>query len=805
MKNKLSAFIGLVICFLLTTIVIRITDCLWTISRGIECEQYCSLLVEDLSSIGIQVLVTFILFIVIASFSKKAAIITCSTLFCILSFLEICLSIYTGKTGIVMGRELFLRPIWEIVSTTHSAIHFINYLECILFIGLYIYASLQLAKKKITKSNILLAVITAFSLISAPLFFTITPNSCQQFGNKIGRCIHASLDTSTLTKDEQRLKSPKIDSLYLQSYSDIYSDRGLLDSTFVLERKNTIPNVLKPYFKTDSTQPNVVIIIVESLGADLMGENPDKVCFMPFLKSLTKKSLYWKNCLSTTPRSFGAVPAVTGSVPHGLKGFQFGDIPKHNSLLSLLKSNGYNTNAFYAGNFSFDRIYDYLIAQDIDYMSPYYDEFCKDNDSEKDGTYWGYNDDVLFQKSLEQVCQRDSTKPYCDLYVTISQHENLNLKDKKLQESYYTKAQKLYKSLSKKSQNILQDNIGVLASTLYADDAIQHFLTAYSKSGLDKNTIFVITGDHSMNLDKTNPLDPYHVPLIIWSPLLKQAKTYNSVVSHNDIAPSLSALLSGNFSLPKTETVQWVGEGLDTAVHFRSNINQYFLRYSREIVDGIIGDYYFSAEDGQNTIYKIQENLRIGKQEKKNSKLQQSIVKKLQSLVYIDNYVYTNNSITFSPLLQEKQYKLIKTIQIDSITCNSPQEKPSISGRIYADLLKDNIPGQFSELKVTITGEISYTGNVYQDQFISIVFNCEGDSISKIYNEDYISKYIQSSSYQANKKYPIQITKTLALNNSSNPMLSIYMMTTHKDDVWNPKHSVSLYNVKLSIFANENE
>ena len=219
-------------------------------------------------------------------------------------------------------------------------------------------------------------------------------------------------------------------------YRKIYPDRAT-DNRYLLERDNAIKNVLAPYFTESDAVPNIVVLVVESLGADLFGINKDGLCFTPFLDSLSKHSLLWTNCLATTPRSFGAVPAITGSVPHGLKGFQFGNIPSHNSLLSVLKVNGFQTGAFYAGNFSFDRIYDYLIAQNIDYMSPFCEEYRSVKAEERDGTYWGFNDDVLFQKSLAVVSKRDTIKPFVDLYVTITQHEDLNLLDKQLEKEYY--------------------------------------------------------------------------------------------------------------------------------------------------------------------------------------------------------------------------------------------------------------------------------------------------------------------------------------------------------------------------------
>ena len=180
---------------------------------------------------------------------------------------------------------------------------------------------------------------------------------------------------------------------------------------------------LSQYFNDSDTKPNVVMIIVESLGNEWMGTNNSISPLMPFLDSLSKKSLYWKNCMSTTLRSFGAVPAITGSVPCGIRGYQFGNMPETNTLLGILKSNGYETNAFYSGEFYFDCVAEYLISQKIDYMSNFYAEYKNDNDKTK-GNYWGFHDEFLFDKSIEIL--NDKKSPMFNLFITISTHDDID-------------------------------------------------------------------------------------------------------------------------------------------------------------------------------------------------------------------------------------------------------------------------------------------------------------------------------------------------------------------------------------------
>ena len=92
-----------------------------------------------------------------------------------------------------------------------------------------------------------------------------------------------------------------------------------------------------------------------------------------------------------------------------------------------------------------------------------------------------------------------------------------------------------------------------------------------------------------------------------------------------------------------------------------------------------------------------------------------------------------------------------------------------------------------------------YTGEVWQDQFISLVLTCKGEDLS-IFNEDYISKYIQKSSYKPDEWNNILFTKTISLNGLTDFDYKLYLTSTHKDDVWNPEHGVYLKNIQLTIF-----
>ncbi|MBR6437893.1 MAG: sulfatase-like hydrolase/transferase [Bacteroidales bacterium] len=781
----------LAVCFIVALFAMKTLEVILTMITG-TVTSLSGLVYGNLIPAGFIIGITFLIFFLISLFSKKTALYVSAVLFGIMLLTETGLSIYYATTGILMGKELIIRPLWEMIHTVKSALNIWMIIGVIVFFIAYLFVTVWFSKKNIGKPIVFALILLV--ACSIPLFFTIRTNQDKAVINKTLYCVRECITKTELMEGmELSLTKTDYNPAVVKKYLEMFPERQVIDNECPLERKDDIKNVLGPYFKKSDVKPNVVVIIVESLGTDLFGVNENGYCYTPFLDSLSKHSLLWVNCMATTPRSFGAVPAVTGSVPHGLKGFQFGNIPNHNSLFTILADNGYSTNAFYAGNFSFDRIYDYLVAQNIDYMSPFYEEYKKDKSKDRDGTYWGYHDDVMFQKSM-QIIEKQGKKPSLDLFVTISQHEDLQLCDKNRQKRFYDEA---------KGINPSSGMIGKMASTLYADDAIRHFMNRYNAYDKEGNTIFIITGDHSMNLDANNPLDAYHVPLIIWSPLLERPARFEAVVSHNDITPSLLELLKNNYGIHMPETVSWVSDGIDTLPGFHSNIRNYFLHYSRELKDFVWNDMYYTMADAEHPVSRIVEGVKIEPLD--NQEIAKDLSEKFKTMVYVDNYVYSNNKLTKSPILGEK-FEMIKMVKlVDSVYCASKPEKPSVSKPKSTLIYSEKIDGKYDEIKLVMTSDIMYTGHVWQDATMELVVECIGNKMEKVYSWDYILKYVMSRYPTVGKWQKMELTKIISVNNSNGFELKVYMIPTHKDEMWDPEHTVTLKNVNINILGLKNQ
>jgi hypothetical protein len=100
-------------------------------------------------------------------------------------------------------------------------------------------------------------------------------------------------------------------------------------------------------------------------------------------------------------------------------------------------------------------------------------------------------------------------------------------------------------------------------------------------------------------------IERYHVPLIVYSPMLKKPQAIKSVSSQFDIAPSLLAYLANNYGLQSPADVTWVGTGLDTEPSFR-NLHVIPLKQTRtELSDFVSGSVYLA----QGRLYALADGM----------------------------------------------------------------------------------------------------------------------------------------------------------------------------------------------------
>lgn len=465
------------------------------------------------------------------------------------------------------------------------------------------------------------------------------------------------------------------------------SDSEIQDYPLLNINNNSIlNNIISSY----GEKPNIVIIIVESLGYRFFNKNVEKACFYPFLDSLSNESLYWKNCFSTSERTYGAIPSITGSLPYGEKGFSsIQHIPEHLSITSILSSNGYNTYFFYGGWTAFQGMSALLTKQRMGYILDYFPPSYKKMTADREGFAWGYPDGEIYRRSLEILDSINKT-PFFALYLSLSTHSPFSIPDR----SKYEKKiiQLLNNTNDSQYANRVLSNVEPYIAALYADESLRFLINEFKKRKLYDNTIFIITGDHHMHeLGRRNELEVYNVPLIIHSKLIKKKKSYTAIVSHLDIAPTLLNYMKKNGYINFSKIVHWLGTGLDTIDHFPKFIP--FMRNCKDVNQCVYKKYFLD----ENELYEFTDGQEV--RLIKNDSLTQLLQKKVKNFDVISKYTSLNHAIIPIKYIYGDSKIFEKKISKTTLT---PKENSKL---IFSTQLTKN----FSEIVFEVKFKIYYT------------------------------------------------------------------------------------------------
>lgn len=700
------AYIYLTFSIIIAFWILSLFEIYSTLSGGSENQNIGSTLVYKLMNdfwAGVVIGLLFVpLYLVFLYIKKPLEVVFIKVFFALILIIQFALVKYSLTTHINLGADL-LGYSFDDMYTTVTASESLSLLYFLPFIIMpLIYLGIDYLLKKFTNGRQIFATSFLFIIILGSLKLVTPDSSAAVFQNKL----------NFLAKDIINFQNEKNE---LDISNLVYKKEYPLLKPF----KET-KDVLAPFFNTQSEKPNIVIIMAEGLGSDFIGNN-SYGGFTPFLDSLTSKSLYWENFVSNTGRTFGVASSLLASLPYGEKGFlEQGSLPSHISLLSVLKANGYTTSYYCGDDSSFDRKINFLEYNQIDNITdikkfgPGYVK-TKENSG---GFSWGYPDAEIFRKTLSEIDAKKT--PRLDVIMTLSNHEPFDFPSKDV---YLKKVDNIMKTNPRLEG--IKEAVGtykdIFAALNYTDTSIKNFMEAYSKRPEYKNTIFIITGDHRLiPVPQKDELCRFHVPLFIYSPMLKKAEKFKSVSSHWDVTPSLLAFLMNNYQFNKLEKTAWMGEGLDTAKEFRNIHKIPLMRYKGSINDYIYKDYLYSGGE----LYKINENFETNKVYEENiSKIMAdslSSFKKLNAYLTKKNKifpasmnVYSQPEVQFSKAELTIIKDLSKNLNFDQtflVARDLAFKKDYKKSRLLCDYILNEIPN-YSEVRTLKGRMLAWEGN----------------------------------------------------------------------------------------------
>jgi len=288
-----------------------------------------------------------------------------------------------------------------------------------------------------------------------------------------------------------------------------------------LEAKNVILSSrnFNADFESGLKDQNVVIIIVESLSKEYIEKG-----YTPFIKELEKSSLSYDYAYANGRRSIEVLPSIMASFPSviGKPIYQSQyQSNKFYALPEILKNNGYTTSFFHGGKkgtMDFD-----TYCSSIGFER-YYALEDYPNQDHFDGQWGIFDHHYLnyFANNLE-----NQKRPFFSTIFTLSSHQPYSIP-------------KEFQNIFKKGKLEIHESIG------YIDESLRQFFISNKDKTWFKNTLFVITADHTQKLENnTSTLSRYHVPLMFFHPSLhlNEIKT-REIAQHTDIMPSIFDFLN---------------------------------------------------------------------------------------------------------------------------------------------------------------------------------------------------------------------------------------------------------------------
>ena len=271
---------------------------------------------------------------------------------------------------------------------------------------------------------------------------------------------------------------------------------------------------------------NVVILIMESFSHEYISFYHPEQHTTPFLDSLMRVSACWPNSFANAKRSIEGIPAITVSLPSLMDQAFINsayNVSRINSLASILNKEGYTSGFFHGGNngtMGFDNF-----AQLAGYQKYYGRNEYDGPKTDYDG-HWGIFDHAYLSFMTRTIGKWK--EPFTATFFSVSSHHPYTIPPAFLPQ--------LPKGITPVEKGMA-----------YADASLKLFFENAKKQPWFKNTIFVITPDHSGPAKSpyyANRLGAYHIPILFYMPGKDLQGIHTETAQQGDILPSVLHLLN---------------------------------------------------------------------------------------------------------------------------------------------------------------------------------------------------------------------------------------------------------------------
>ena len=268
-------------------------------------------------------------------------------------------------------------------------------------------------------------------------------------------------------------------------------------------------------------RPNVVLVMLESLGRTVVDEVVDGRAVAPNLQRIKSEGIWFENMLANSYRTDrGTVAVMSGYPAHPVVSVMKYPQKAHTlpAIARSLRNEGYATSFMYGGDANFTNTISYLYGTGVERIT---DKAQMSFDAPTNK--WGYADDVVCPYFADEVLAlSEQGKPFFATLLTLSSHEPFDV-----------------------PYSAFEDKI--LNSVAYTDEAVGAMIDKWRQSPAWDNMVVILIADHGMPYPAsltTGALERQRIPMIWTGGALNQsAMQVDTYASQADLAATLLAQL----------------------------------------------------------------------------------------------------------------------------------------------------------------------------------------------------------------------------------------------------------------------
>ncbi len=227
----------------------------------------------------------------------------------------------------------------------------------------------------------------------------------------------------------------------------------------------------KPQMVLNIAKPNILMIILESFSAYVVGATDGDPLVTPRLNNIAEEGILFKNFYASGTRTDKAMPAILSGYPAQPAQSVIKEPKKSQSLpnlIRILQDNGYKSAFWYGGEINFANFNSYIIGSGFNTV------ITQDNFSSEDNySKWGVHDHILFEKLKDSM--NLVREPFINVVLTLSSHEPYDIPMKPV---------------------FSGDRADYRNSVFYTDSILGSFVDWAKLQDWWKNTLVVLVADH---------------------------------------------------------------------------------------------------------------------------------------------------------------------------------------------------------------------------------------------------------------------------------------------------------------------